>query len=288
MTQGKFNCWFRPFVFLLTFAAVALLQAQDAQHTPQTTRRKPTPAAKPAPNITPTLEPKATDLLKEMSGRLAAAQTMSFTAVVMYESPSRLGPPLAYVTTSDVTLQRPDKLRVITRADGSPSEFYYNGKTMTAFAPRENLVAVATAPPTIDAALKAAYDESATYFPFADLIVADPYNDMIDDGVDNAFYVGQSQVVGGTTTNIVAYTTGGTFIQIWIGAEDKLPRMMRAVYEEDPSQLRHQLEISNWQIDVPVSEDMFASSQAVGAKPIPFAAPEPKIPPAAKLPPKGT
>ncbi len=37
-------------------------------------------------------------------------------------------------------------------------------------------------------------------------------------------------MVGGTTTDIVAYTTGGTFIQIWIGADDKLPYTMGAIY----------------------------------------------------------
>ncbi|MFL9869717.1 DUF2092 domain-containing protein [Paraburkholderia fungorum] len=73
---------------------------------------------------------------------------MSFTAVVSYESPSRLGLPLVYSTQSEVTVQRPDKLKVLTLGDGPPSEFYYDGKTMTAFAPKENLVAVADAPPT--------------------------------------------------------------------------------------------------------------------------------------------
>ena len=42
--------------------------------------------------------------------------------------------------------------------DGPASEFYYDGKTMMAYAPAENLVAVADAPPTIDAALMAAYN----------------------------------------------------------------------------------------------------------------------------------
>ena len=64
------------------------------------------------------LEPRAIELLKASSGRLAAARTMSFTAVATYESPSRLGPPLAYTTRSEVPLQRPDKLRVITPGDG--------------------------------------------------------------------------------------------------------------------------------------------------------------------------
>jgi hypothetical protein len=47
-------------------------------------------------------------------------------------------------------LQRPDKLRVIRVADGPSSEFYYDGKTMLAFAPVEKLVPIADAPATID------------------------------------------------------------------------------------------------------------------------------------------
>ena len=105
---------------------------------------------------------------------------------------------------------------------------------MMAFAPAENLVAVAEAPPTIDAALKAAYDSAAIYFPFTDVIVADPYKDIAD-GLILAFYIGQSQVVGGTTTDMVAYANNDVFVQIWIGAEDKLPRMVRAVYRADPA-----------------------------------------------------
>jgi len=71
----------------------------------------------------PALDPKAIEILKASSSRLAAARTMAFTAEVTYESPSRHGQPLAYTTKSDVILQRPDKLRVITLGDGPPSEF---------------------------------------------------------------------------------------------------------------------------------------------------------------------
>ena len=68
---------------------------------------------------------------------------MKFTAIHFYESPSRQGHPLAFTTKSEVTLQRPDKLRVIMSADGPASEFYYDGKKMMVYAPAENLVAVA-------------------------------------------------------------------------------------------------------------------------------------------------
>jgi hypothetical protein len=276
-------------VLLFALALVVCLAASgDAQQTkraPEASKAAKLQSKEAPPAVQLTLEPKAIELLKEACSRLAAARSMSFTAVVTYESPSRLGTPLAYTTKSQVVLQRPDKLLVVTSGDGPASEFYYDGKTVTAFAPGENLVAVAEAPPTIDAALKAAYDSAAIYFPFADVIVADPYKDLAD-GLILAFYIGQSQVVGGTTTDMVAYANNEVFVQVWIGAEDKLPRMLRAVYRADPARLRHQLELSNWQLNPAIPADAFASTKTAGAKPIAFAHPQQKVPPGDKPPAK--
>ena len=183
------------------------------------------------------IEPKAMELLKAACSRLAAAKTMSFTATESYEYPSKLGPAIVYTSRYDVTLQRPDKLRIMMPGDGPASEFYYDGKTMMAFAPAENLVAVSSAPPTIDAMLKTAYESAAIYYPFTDLIVADPYVALAD-GATLAFYIGPSGIVGGVKTEMLAWADEDVFIQIWIGADDKLPRRMRAVYSADPLRLR--------------------------------------------------
>jgi hypothetical protein len=274
---------------LLALALVLFLamggNAEQAKQTPKASKPAKSVSKESPPMVQLTLEPKAIDILKAASSRLASARTMSFTAVVSYENPSRLGPPIVYTTKSEVTLQRPDKLRVITPGDGPASEFYYDGKTMMAFAPAENLVAIAEAPPTIDAALKAAYDSAAIYFPFTDVIVADPYKDIAD-GLILAFYIGQSHVVGGITTDMVAYANNDVFVQIWIGADDKLPRMARAVYSADPAHLRHQLELSNWQLDITVPPDAFSSPSAAGAKRIAFARPDKALQPYAKPPAK--
>jgi hypothetical protein len=270
---------------LVLFLAVGG-NAEQTKQAPKASKPAETLSKEAPPIVELKLEPKAIDILKAASSRLAAARTMGFTAVVSYESPSRLGPPLVYTTESQVTLQRPDKLKVITAYDGPASEFYYDGKTMTAFSPAENLVAVADAPPTIDAALKAAYDSAAIYFPFTDVIVADPYGDIAD-GLILAFYIGQSRVVGGITTDMVAYADNETFVQAWIGAEDKLPRRLRAVYRTDPAHLRHQLDLSNWQLDLVVPSDAFTSAAAASAKPIAFAHPNPKPPPEVKPAAKG-
>src|SRR5213075_3475475 len=179
----------------LLIVSAALLAVPNAQSKPAKKKAKPAAAeASPAPEAPPTLEPKALDILKAASSRLAAARTMKFTAIHFYESPSRQGHPLAFTTKSEVTLQRPDKLRVIMSADGPASEFYYDGKKMMAYAPAENLVAIADAPGTLDAALEQAYHSAAIYFPFADWIVTDPYKEM-SDGMTLAYYIGQSKVV---------------------------------------------------------------------------------------------
>src|SRR5450432_2838681 len=253
----------RALLLAVGMSLAAGANAQSATPAPKESKAAKSTKKPLAPAVQMGLEPKAIEILKAASARLAAAKSMAFTAVVSYESPSRLGPPLIYSTKSEVTLQRPNKLRVITLGDGPASEFYYDGKVMMAFAPAENLVAVADAPPTIDAALEAAYDSAAIYFPFTDVMVADPYKDIAD-GLKVAFYIGQSSIVGGTTTDMVAYVTGNVFVQAWIGAEDKLPRRIYAVYLNDRARLRHVLELSNWALDTAVTADAFVSAKAAG------------------------
>ena len=271
---------------MLLLAASAFLVAPTAQSNPKAAKKKAKTAAaetSPAPEATPSLEPKALEVLKAASSRLAAARTMRFNAVHFYESSSRHGHPLAFTTKSEVTLQRPDKLRVIMSADGPASEFYYDGKKMMAYAPAENLVAIADAPGTLDAALEQAYNSAAIYFPFADWIVTDPYKEM-SEGMNLAYYIGQSKVVGGTTTDMVAYIDHGVFIQAWIGSEDKLPRLLHAVYLEDPERLRHTLILSDWHLDAAVPPDTFTSAKAASANPMPFAHPHPESSPEASPP----
>jgi hypothetical protein len=176
-------------------------------------------------------------------------------------------------------MQRPDRLRVIIPGDGPASEFYYDGKAMMAFAPSENLVAVAPAPPTIDGALKAAFETADIYYPFTDLLVADPYA-ALTDGTILAFYIGTSEIIGGTRTEMLAWANADVFLQIWIGAEDKLPRRVRAVYRADPLALRHQLELSDWALDQPIADGAFASEKAKSAQPMKFD--RPAGPPPAK------
>ena len=241
---------------------------------------KPAQAAKPSAKAKPKtapapllIEARAMDMIKATSARLAAAKSMSFTAIVNVEFPSRLGPPLAYAVRYDVSMQRPDKLKIVQSGAGPASEFYYDGKAILAYAPAEDLVAVADAPPTIDGALKTTYDVAGTYFPFTDLLVADP-NAALAADVIHAFYIGPSNAVGGVPTEAIAWASKDVFLQMWIGSEDKLPRRIRAMFANDPLKLRHDMELSNWKLDGVQAADLAAAPKVQAAKRIAFAKPE--------------
>ena len=83
---------------------------------------------------------------------------------------------------------------------------------------------------------------------------------------------------------MVAWANADVFLQIWIGTEDRLPRRVRAIYRADPLRLRHQLDLSDWQIDPELPAETFTSDKAKGAQPMKFDRPGNKPLPAALKP----
>src|SRR6476646_1313513 len=123
MTRRKLLSRALLFAVSLTLVGAGGAEAQS----PQATKKGAAGPNKPVGSESrPALEPKALEILKAASERLAAAHTVAFVAVESYETPSRQGHPLVLVNKSEVTLQRPNKLRVITPGDGPASEFYYD------------------------------------------------------------------------------------------------------------------------------------------------------------------
>jgi hypothetical protein len=257
---------------LVAAASVSVARAQQQQQ-PQAAPAAPAAAAQPDLGLKIEIEPAAVALAKAMCDTLAGAKTMSFTAVVTYESPDRTGEPLAYMTLAQVAMQRPNKLKVITLGDGPRSDFYYDGTTVQAYEPAAKLLATVKAPDNIDDMLRAAYEYASIYFPFADVIVSDPY-EVISDNLRVAFVVGKSMVVGGVPTDIVVLVGKYVHVQLWIGSDDKLPRMARAIFVGDPSHYRHTVQFSDWKIDPALPADTFAFTPPADAARVPFARPD--------------
>jgi hypothetical protein len=70
---------------------------------------------------------------------------------------------------------------------------------------------------------------------------------------------------------IVAVANDNVQIQIWIGADDKLPRLSWLTFAHAPQKPRRMAEFSDWRLDGPVDT---APPKAEGAGKIEFARPE--------------
>lgn len=218
------------------------------------------------------VQPAALELIKAMGDTLASADRMSFDVKGAFDVPAANGQPLFYHTMSSVTLERPDKLKVLVTGDGPPEEFTYDGAEMAVFMPASNMVARKAAPPDVDAMLREAYVTAGLYFPYVDILVSDPYASFAGHAL-SAFVVGQSEIVGGVTTDIVAIADGRVQWQIWIGADDKLPRLIWSTPTDMPQKPRTMVEFSNWKTGDAVDGGSFATRAPDDVVTIEFAKP---------------
>lgn len=266
---------------LFIVVIVAALIGALVGHTPAVAQGKQAPVGQrpPAParaavTRPPAIDPAALELIKAMSDKLAAAKSVAFVATGAFDVPARNGQPLFYTTRSEVLLVRPNKLRVIVPGDGPPSEFYFDGKTIAVFHPYTDLVATTEAPGTLDAALDAIYAKAGIYFPFVDFLVEDPYATLTGK-LKSAFVIGKSKVVGGTTTDVVSLSNAHVHLQLWIGEDDKLPKLLWVTAADQVKQPRHMVEFSDWRLDDDADASAsFTPKTTDSTKQIRFARPE--------------
>jgi hypothetical protein len=214
------------------------------------------------------MDQRALDALKLMSDTIAQARTVRFYARSMVPIRTPGGKWINLYGDSRVVMQGPDKLFARTAGDFAPYDFYFDGKTITAYSPAKNLYAVKDAPPTIDEMIEGAYRSEGKSFPYADILLSEPYG-VLTKGLTGAMYVGQS-TIGGVKTRHLALSNRGVEWQIWIGVEDNLPRLVVATYLDDASEPSYTVEFLDWKLNEPVGAEAFVFDNASKAVKVEF------------------
>jgi hypothetical protein len=242
-----------------------------AQEVPQT----PEPAAPPGrPETAPTpiMEPRALGLLKHMSATLGAAKAFTYRSRSTVEVPATTGQLITLFATSEVALERPNKLRIHVTGEVPNFEFYYNGTNIAAFAPKNQVYSVASAPDTIDAMLKFVMDKTGIYFPSADVMYSDPYA-MLTKDLTSAFVVGPT-TVDGVPCEHLAFMGPGVNWEIWIETgKSALPRRLVVTYTEVQNFPRFLVEFSDWHLKPTLAASRFVFQKPRNAKQIEFSSP---------------
>jgi hypothetical protein len=239
--------------FLASVLSSAVLAAAEEFPSEKTT----------APN--PRLEQKALDELKRMSATLGAAKALTVRTSSTVEVPAKTGQFITLFATSEIALERPNKLRARVSGEVPNFDFTYDGSTVAAFAPNNNVYSVTKAPSTIDAMLPFVEKETGIRFASADLLFSDPYTELTK-GLTSAVVVG-SDTVQGEPCEHLAFRAPGLNWEIWIeSGASALPRRLVITYTNVTNFPRSLVEFSHWNLHPWLQESSFDFKKPAGAK----------------------
>ncbi len=217
----------------------------------------------------PMMQQPALDQLKRMSTALAAAKAISLRSSSTVEVPAKTGQFVTLFATSEITLQRPDKLRVNVTGEVPNYEFYYDGKTIVASATGDKVYSITPAPTTIDAMMPFADEKTGIHFATADVLFSDPYA-MLTQGVTSAFVVGKDTIQG-TPCEHLAFRSPGVNWEIWIeSGPSALPRRLAVTYTTVTNFPRFLVEMSDWNLQPSLAAGNFDFKKPADAKEITF------------------
>ena len=229
----------------------------------------PSGSASPEPVAQPIMQQEALDKLKRMSAALAAAQSVSLRSSSTVEVPAKNGQFVTLFADSQITLSRPNKLRVDVGGEVPKYEFYYDGKTIVAYAPDDGVYSVVPAPGTIDAMMPFADEKTGIHFASADVLFTDPYA-MLSQGLTSAFVVGTCEIQG-TPCDHLAFRSPGVNWEIWIESGARaLPRRLAVTYTTLTNFPRFLVELSDWNLQPSLAVENFDFKKPATAKEIAF------------------
>jgi hypothetical protein len=243
--------------FLTIVLSPAVLMAAEESPSPKTA----------APN--PNLEQKALDQLKRMSTALGAAKSFSFRTSSTVEVPAKTGQFITLFASSEITLERPNKLRVRVTGEVPNFEFAYDGSTIAAFAANNNVYSISKAPDTIDAMIPFVQKETGIHFASSYVLFSDAYA-VLTKGLTSAVLVGSDTVQGDPCYHL-AFRAPGVNWEIWIESGARaLPRRLVITYTDVTNFPRFLIEFSHWNLHPWLTDGAFVFKKPAGAKEIAF------------------
>ena len=209
-------------------------------------------------------EADAKRLLKAMSDYLAAQQAISFAYDAVLEVVTKEEQILALASSGTVALNRPDKI-LATRSSGfADVQVSFDGKTLTVLGKNLNIYAQQDVPGTVDNLV----DELRKHnrpLPAADLLLADPYEVLMQD-VEDIKDLG-SGVVGGVECDYLAFRAKDVDWQIWI-AQGERPYPCRYVISSKfmDGSPQYSIQVGDWKTGDEVAATDFSFTPPTDAK----------------------
>lgn len=203
-------------------------------------------------------------LVKSMSDFLASQKSISFDMQTNLEVVTADGQRLALASSGAVEMSRPDKLRAERKGGFADVEAVFDGKTLTLLGRNLNLYAEIPMAGTIDQAVSELRDKYGRPLPAADLLVSDPYGQIMPDAKDLK-YLGFGVILGQSCEH-VAMRVDDVDIQLWIAQGDKpYPCRYTITSHTVPGQPQYSVDVWNWKSSADAGSADFTFTPPSGA-----------------------
>ncbi|WP_144051373.1 DUF2092 domain-containing protein [Geminocystis herdmanii] len=196
------------------------------------------------------------ELLNQVCDFLKSQQSFSVEMDVTYDNVLASGSKVQYSGYKQVSLQRPNLLRVDTIGDQEKRSFYYDGKSFTLFSPLLNVFATKEAPTTIDDMVSSIEQNYGFTIAMSNLFTSNPCR-VLDDIIEEPLYIG-SNLVNRVETDHLLLVTDDWDGQLWI-SQDNPPLIKKAIitYKNLPNAPQYTVLFSNWNFKPSFSQDIF-------------------------------
>lgn len=249
-------------IVIVAASANAMAQAPSAP-------AKPTDAAAPA--VTES-QARAREILARMAQFLAKSERFSVQMHAGYDAVQPSGQKIEFTETRNVTLSRPDRLRVEGSAsDGVKVITVFTGKEMVLIDHGAGVYVTAPQPGGLDDTVKYFVGELGMRLPLAVLLLSSLPQEL-QARVESIDYVERTSLHGAPAHHLAARTDSVDF-QVWVSDGDKpLPQRVVITYKNAEGQPQFRAQLTGWNLAPAVDDATFSAKPPQKAQKIAFAA----------------
>jgi hypothetical protein len=210
--------------------------------------------------------PDALAALERMGEHLKTLNQFTFSAATTSEDILDYGEKVMIGGNITYHVKSPDRLTLDIATDKRERHYFYNGKTVTVYAPTLKFYSSFAAPDTITKMIKETEDTYDVEVPLADLFYLGTKGSKADaSNIISAFYVSDSTINGAVCAHY-AYRTATAHFQVWIHKEgEPLPCKIVRNLVDDPARPQYTA-VLTWKTNETFAEDVFNFSPPADAE----------------------
>jgi hypothetical protein len=198
------------------------------------------------------------DLLNDAFSRIAAAESLTFTAHEVGERVRRSGEKRPVSIDSQVAIRRPDRLHLKTSGD-LDLEAFYDGKQITLLSHQQKVYGVVPASGTLDEVIHDAMHRYDIPFPIGDIVTFTSAERLINEDTQGG-WAGE-ETINGRRTHKLAWQHPNLDWTVWVTAEgDHLPVRLELHYKARRGQPRRLYDLGGWQFAATLPDAIFAAN----------------------------